>query len=143
MLRNLADFTQICIDDAYQDSKIDGRFAPEEKYRWQNSYGSGFRSDNELGGIRMIHENEVVMLMLGVGVLVFVLESRTQLKQLPAPRTLISAFYVLLAGWMLTVLEGFFWEATLNYLEHLCYAVSAVLVTVWCWRVFLSKKEAV
>jgi len=91
----------------------------------------------------MIHENEVVMLMLGVGVLIFVLESRPRLKQLPASKTLISAFYLLLAAWILTVLEGFFWEVVFNYLEHLCYAISAILVTVWCWRVFLSKKEAV
>ena len=90
----------------------------------------------------MIHENEVVMLLLGVGVLIFILTSRLRLKQLPASNILITAFYVAFASWVLTVLEGFFWQELLNYLEHICYAVSSVLLAGWCWKVFGSKKEA-
>ena len=83
-----------------------------------------------------IFENEVVMLLLGVGVLIFILGNRARLKHLAASKILIVGFYVLLAGWVLTVLEGFFWEGPLNYLEHLCYAVSSVLVAGWCCKVF-------
>lgn len=83
-----------------------------------------------------IFENEVVMLLLGVGVLTFILGNRARLKHLAASKILIVGFYVLLAGWVLTVVEGFFWEGLLNYLEHLCYAVSSVLVAVWCCKVF-------
>lgn len=93
-----------------------------------------------------IFENEVVMLLIGVGVLIFILTSRPRLKRLPASNILIVGFYVLLAGWVLTVLEGFFWERLLDYLEHTCYAVSSVLVAIWCWKVFgsgtPSRKEA-
>jgi len=85
-----------------------------------------------------IFENEVVMLLLGVGVLTFILGNRSRLKQLTASKILIVAFYLLLAGWVLTVLEGFFWEGILNFVEHLCTAVSSVLVAVWCWKVFGS-----
>jgi len=83
-----------------------------------------------------IFENEVVMLLLGVGVLTFILGNRARLKHLAASKILIVGFYVLLAGWVLTVLEGFFWEGLLNYLEHLCTAVSSVLVAVWSCKVF-------
>jgi len=85
-----------------------------------------------------IFENEVVMLLIGVGVLIFILTSRPQLKRLPASNVLIVGFYVLLVGWVLTVLEGFFWEQLLDHLEHMCYAVSSVLVAIWCWKVFGS-----
>ena len=86
-----------------------------------------------------IFENEVVMLLLGVGVLVFILGNRQRLKNLPASKILFAAFYLMLAAWILTVLEGFFYEWLLNFIEHLCYAVSSIFVAVWCWMVFGRK----
>jgi len=90
----------------------------------------------------MIHENEIIMLLLGVGVLIFILTSRLRLKQIPASNILTAAFYIAFASWVLTVLEGLFWEGFLNYLEHICYAVSSILLAVWCWKTFAAKKEA-
>jgi hypothetical protein len=90
----------------------------------------------------MIHENEIVMLIIGLGVLIFLLGNRSELKRIPSADFLLLAFYVLLAGWVLTVLEGFFWEELLNYLEHISYAVGSFLITVWCWKIFRDKKEA-
>lgn len=90
-----------------------------------------------------IFENEVVMLSLGVGVLIFILGSRARLKHLAESKILITAFCVLLAGWVLTVLEGFFYEWLLNFFEHLCYAVSSVFVAAWCWKVFGKRRESV
>lgn len=89
-----------------------------------------------------IFENEVVMLLIGVGVLIFILGSRPRLKDLPASNILIMGFYLLLVSWILTVLEGFFWKELLNYMEHACYAVGSVFVAVWCWKVFGNRKEA-
>jgi len=89
----------------------------------------------------MIHENEIVMLSLGLGVLIFILGNRSQLNRFPSSRMLILGFYILLAGWALTVLEGFFWEAFLNYLEHACYSVATVLVAAWSWNVFGKGRE--
>jgi hypothetical protein len=90
----------------------------------------------------MIHENEIMMLILGLGVLIFVLGKRSQLKRFPSSGLLILGFYLLLAGWALTVVEGFFWELFLNFLEHACYTAGAVSVAVWSWRVFGGGKEA-
>jgi MFS superfamily sulfate permease-like transporter len=111
--------------------------------------GHGIFENEDIGMGYEIFENEIVMLLIGVGVLIFILGSRSRLKRLPASNILIVGFYILLAGWVLTVLEGFFWEGVLNYLEHLCNAVSSVLVAVWCWKVFggspresLRRKEA-
>ncbi len=88
----------------------------------------------------MIQENEVIMLLIAVGVLIFALISRPRLNRLPASRTLFAAFYVRLLGWVLTVLEGFVLGETLNLLEHGCYAISVTLLAAWCWQVF-GRKE--
>ena len=89
----------------------------------------------------MIQENEIVMLILGVGVFIFTLVNQMEIKRIPAWQTLMLGFYILLVGWLLTVLESFFWKGLLNYLEHLSYACSSTLMAVWCWKVFGSKKE--
>jgi hypothetical protein len=43
---------------------------------------------------------------------------------------------------VLTVLEGFFWQGFLNYMEHMSYAMGSVSVAAWCWQVFGTGKEA-
>ncbi|MHC4110720.1 MAG: hypothetical protein ACYSUY_06580 [Planctomycetota bacterium] len=94
-----------------------------------------------------IFGNEIVMLLIGVGVLIFILGNRPRLKSLPASNILFAGFYMLLGSWIVTVLEGFFWESYLNYFDHGCYAVGSILVAVWCWKVFgrrnPTRKEAV
>jgi MFS superfamily sulfate permease-like transporter len=88
----------------------------------------------------MIQDNEALLFVLGVGVLIFVLGNHWRLRRLPASRILLAGFYVLVAGWVLTILEGFFWQELLNTLEHMCYTGSSVLMAIWCWKVF-GKKE--
>ena len=90
----------------------------------------------------MIHENEIIMVILGGGVFIFTLVYQTRIRRIPAWLTLISGFYILFAAWILTVLEGFFWESRLNYLEHLCYALSSVLMSIWCLRVIFGNKRS-
>ncbi len=87
----------------------------------------------------MFQENEIVMLLLGVGVLILFLVNRIRLKRVPASKILIAGFYILLTGWAMTVLEGFFWEDFLNYFEHVCYSGSSLLVFIWSWKVFGGK----
>lgn len=90
----------------------------------------------------MIQENEVVMLILGLGVFIFILASWSQLKRFESSRILIFAFFFLFIGWVFTVLESFLWEDVLNYMEHICYGAASSLVAVWCWIIFRTSKEA-
>jgi len=90
----------------------------------------------------MFHESEIVMLLLGAGVLVFILGNLLKLKRIPSSNFFICGFYLLFAGWIATALEGFFWHAFLNYFEHICYTGSSLLMLVWFLRVFNNKKEA-
>lgn len=82
------------------------------------------------------------MLLLSVGCMVFILINMQKVKRIPEVKTLIAGFYVLLAGYVLTILEGLFLEDLLNILEHICYAASSILITVWCWKIFAYKKDA-
>jgi hypothetical protein len=82
----------------------------------------------------MIHENEVVMLALGIAVFFFAMVNRTHLERIPQWNLLLLAYCSFLAGWVMTVCEGFLFPATLNVLEHLCYACGTVTMAAWCWK---------
>lgn len=90
----------------------------------------------------MVQENEIIMLLLGIGVLIFILGNRSVIKRVPDSRLLIAGFWFQLVGWFSTVLEGFFLEVFLNYFEHTCYAVSALLLAFWCFKAHRRKEEA-
>lgn len=90
----------------------------------------------------MIQQNELIIFLLGMGVLTFILANRWRIPRFPAWRVLVASFCVLLLGWLLTILEGIFWENLLNFMEHLSYALSSSLIALWCWRVFQKGKEA-
>ena len=89
----------------------------------------------------MIQENEIITLLLGIGVMIFILANKQKVKRIPAAKILIPGFYVLLAGWVLTILEGLFWRELLNVLEHICYTASSILIAIWCWKIFKNTRE--
>ncbi len=89
-----------------------------------------------------MQENEVVMLLMAIGVLIFILFNRRQIMRIEAASLLVTAFCILVIGYVFTVLEGFFMEALLNFLEHACYAGSSVLIALWCMKAFKRKESA-
>jgi hypothetical protein len=92
----------------------------------------------------MLQENEVVMLILGVGVFLFIILNKVHIKKIISWKILFGGYCFLLSGWLFTVLEGFFLEQTLNFFEHICYLISLVMVVVWCWKsAFRTKEEEI
>jgi hypothetical protein len=87
----------------------------------------------------MIEQNEIIMLLLGIGCLIFIWVNKQKVKRIPVAKPLIAGFYVLLAGHVLTFLEGLFWQNFLNVLEHICYTASSILMAVWCWKIVAFK----
>ncbi len=87
----------------------------------------------------MVQENEIAMLLFGMGILVFILMNRKKLQRIPSWKYLAAGFNVLLAGWVFTVVETFLPYDALNILEHLCYAASSVILAVWCGKSFYHK----
>lgn len=89
----------------------------------------------------MVQEDEIIMLVLGLGVLLFIILNYRRLQHYPSVRILITGFGFSLIGWILTVLEGFLFETTLNYAEHFCYLASAGCVTLWLYKAVVKGKE--
>lgn len=46
----------------------------------------------------MIQQNEIIMLLLGIGCMIFILVNNQKVRRIPFAKTLIAGFYVLLAG---------------------------------------------
>jgi hypothetical protein len=89
----------------------------------------------------MVQENEIIMLLLGIGFLTFIVTNRKKVKRIPESNTIIFSFYILMLAHVLTILEGLFWNEFLNLMEHICYAVSSILLTLWCWKIFSQKVD--
>ena len=82
----------------------------------------------------MIQDNEIITLMVGFAAAVFIHVNMRRVKRMPFYSWILASFYTILAGWILTVLEGFFLNNILNLLEHICYALSAFFIIVWCFK---------
>ncbi|MBN1898740.1 MAG: hypothetical protein JW827_08185 [Spirochaetes bacterium] len=88
----------------------------------------------------MYEENEVIMLFIGLGILIFVLANLRRIQKILHYRLLLTGFFCLLSGWVLTVMEGLLLNKLLNILEHIFYLASSVFLVIWARRVF-QKKE--
>jgi len=89
----------------------------------------------------MLYDNEVVMLIMGAGVFGFVWLNYPRVKRIYAWKWLILSFYLMMAGWCFTILEGFFMSDISNYLEHICYFLSALILAYWCRLIMVEKRE--
>lgn len=89
----------------------------------------------------MVQGKEIVLLILGIGVLFFIIGNRSRLRKLPSAKILITGFILFFVGWVFTVLEGIFWEKLLNLIEHILYLGGAILIAKWCWKIFVKKES--
>lgn len=89
----------------------------------------------------MLYANELIMLILGTGVLFLTLLNNSKIRRIYAWRMLSLAFYFMMAGWLFTILEGFFAEKFINILEHISYSASALIMAAWCRQISRNKQE--
>jgi hypothetical protein len=90
----------------------------------------------------MLKENEVVMLFLGICVLVLIFINKEQARKIQGWRIIFSSYCLLLSGWLFTVLEEIILPDMINFLEHACYLISALLLSIWAWKITgASNKE--
>ena len=89
----------------------------------------------------MIQENELIMLLIGIGTFIFILINYSKFNDLPKSEIIIISFTILVIGWFFTILEGFFYEEFLNFIEHSCYAIASILLAIWFIIVFRKGRE--
>ncbi len=83
-----------------------------------------------------MHENEILVWLLGTVVLGFLLTYRHELRRLPASSLLFAAYVAAWMGWTATNLEHVFLYQFFNVLEHIGYAANGALLLAWCWFAF-------
>ena len=88
----------------------------------------------------MFEEQELLVLLLGVGLLVYGIFKRSDLTSIPYSGVIISAYLVMLAGWGISVLESAFYPYILNILEHIACMGGSLLLAIWAW--FALKKQS-
>lgn len=89
----------------------------------------------------MFHENEIIMFLFGLFVIRLISKNSQKIKRIESSGILIAGFYLLVAGCFCTIIEGVIWYRIFNFLEHLSYTCSSVLVLTWCYLVFGTGKE--
>lgn len=89
----------------------------------------------------MVHESEIVMLLLCIGIFVFVINKYREYRRIPCWRFLLGAFGLFFLASLMTVAESFIWPDFFNLLESLFYLLSALSMFIWCWRVFHCGEE--
>lgn len=89
----------------------------------------------------MFHENEIVMLFLCTGVLIFVYLNRKNLSKFKGWGLLFTSFIFFFTACVSTVVEGFLLEDFFNYLEHSSYAGSGLILGAWCYKIYQEGSE--
>lgn len=87
----------------------------------------------------MLHENELVMLILSLGVTVFIILKKHKFRQFFGWKLLLSAFLFFAAGSIFTVIETFIFSNFFNHMEHIGYFMSGLTMLIWCLRAVTVK----
>ncbi len=80
----------------------------------------------------MINEDELIMLSLGIGILIFLLFYRAKIIRIHLWKILVTGFSFLLASWVFTIVEIFILGDLMNFLEHLFNALGILVFAIWC-----------
>lgn len=87
----------------------------------------------------MIPEDELLMLILGLGTLVLIWTNYATIERFEGVHLFLFAFLFMLAGWGLTVIESFLLSSLFNFFEHTCYLVGSIFLACWVWRIINSE----
>jgi len=89
----------------------------------------------------MVNESEAVALFLIITVAVLYLAFTRQYRR-PRMPFLYAGYGCIAAGFLFTVLEGFFWHDLFNLLEHLSYAVAGVATLIGAYHLCHDSGDA-
>ena len=90
----------------------------------------------------MIQASELFNLLMGcIGMVLY--HTNLQRVRFAGDDLFRLAFYAMLGSFICTVLEGFFWPSGLNLLEHIGYALSAILFAGGCHRLASANSRSV
>ncbi len=88
-----------------------------------------------------VAHDELIMLIISLVVVIQVAANFNFLKRLPGSPLIFCSFGLVVLSAFCTVAETLLFPEVLNYVEHLSFMTAAILMAVWCWWVFDSKKQ--
>lgn len=89
----------------------------------------------------MIPEDELLMLIMGLGTLLLIWTNYSKINRIEGVYLFLSAFFFMLIGWCLTIIEGLFLYTVFNFFEHASYLVGSVFLTCWVWRLINNEGD--
>jgi len=89
----------------------------------------------------MYQESEILTLVLSSLILIFILFYKSHTKIIPYSHYFLSAYFILLLAYFCTVLESFLWYSFFHYTEHISYALSFILLSIWGVKKTRSKRK--
>lgn len=78
-----------------------------------------------------MHENEILVLLLGFTVYIIIWLFRANLKEIPAFPLVVIAYSATFIGWLATLLEHLIYPFLFNIVEHLGYMFNGLLMLAW------------
>ncbi len=97
------------------------------------------QDESEVQAVLHVKPDEVIVLALALAALAMAVKERRRISDFPSLPLLKWSYLVLLAGWIFTIFEDLFLRDAMNFIEHVCYAGSTVLLAVWCALVFARR----
>jgi hypothetical protein len=84
--------------------------------------------------------SEIITLLTGCGVGMFLIANLPGLRKLPSYRIILASCTVFLLSWVVTNLEEIFYREFFNNIEHFLYSAGSVLLALWCWSVIFGHR---
>ena len=89
----------------------------------------------------MIEIDDVLILLIGIIILIFILVNYSVLKSIPDSKIIIMGFSLLAICWFFSLIEGVIFEEVMNFLQHLFLVFNTVLVAFWVWKKYKRGEE--
>jgi hypothetical protein len=88
-----------------------------------------------------VDESKIIIWIIGMGFLLFLVINRNQMGNLPKNKLFLSGYCILFTGWNFDILETFVFKEFFNIIQHLCFSVSSIILTIWCWFIFVKEER--
>jgi len=89
----------------------------------------------------MIEEGELIVFILGIVVFIFIIINYENLKTIPKFKFFLTSIILILIAWFATVFEALFLYNLLNFIEHLFYVLSSILILIWMIIIMRKRRE--
>jgi hypothetical protein len=88
-----------------------------------------------------VAHDELIMLIISLIVVIQITANFKLLWRIPKHLLLLCSFGLVAFSTFCTVAESLVFPEVLNYIEHLSFMTASILLAIWCWCVFGSKKQ--